>query len=372
MALLSITRLLFFPILFVGTAFGQAPNLMLTLRYNLTFARYEVFALPDATQSVFNWGPSQISIVVPNSVPNEAFNIVSAAGGAWQDNSRIYAPTAAPGFDFHGVGSLGAVTQLISGVEKLVFHFTLPGGGCTTGLRLYINGVDPDSSAPGFFGGDFSNTIFAIVSTIPDGYEAYVSNYNNGGTTCSAAAPLELISFNVDEVEHQSVRLTWETLNEINFSHFEVERSINSIDFSVIAKIDGKNTVLNNNYEYVDRTVKSGIKYYYRLRLVANDDSYEYSSLEYIKIDNSIFFIQSVSPNPTTDKIKIYFNALSEETLSMAITDVFGSVLEVQEWTANRGENSKLVDMKRYPAGVYMLSLVCKNEQFTTQVIRVD
>jgi Secretion system C-terminal sorting domain len=372
MTLSRITSLLFFPILFIGTVSGQAPNLVLTLRYNLTFARYEVFALPDATQSVFNWGPSQISIVVPNSVPDEAFPIVSASGGAWQDNSRIYAPAVAPGFDFHGVGSLGAVTQLISGVEKLIFHFTLPGGGCTTGLRLFINGVDPDSSAPGFFGGDFTNTVFAIVSTIPDGYEAYVSNYNNGGTVCSSAAPLELIAFNVEEVEQQSVRLTWETLNEINFSHFEVERSINSIDFSFIAKIDGKNSVLNNNYEYIDRTVKSGIKYYYRLRIVDNDDSYEYSALEYVKIDNSIFSIQSVSPNPTRDKIGIYFNALSEETLSMTITDVFGSVLEVQDWPVGKGENSKLVDMERYPAGVYMLILVCKNEQFTTQVIRVD
>jgi hypothetical protein len=371
MTLLGIIRLLFFSILFVGAAFGQAPNLMLNIRYNLTLARYEVFALPDATQSIFNWGPSQITVVVPSSVPNEALIITSAAGGVWIDNSRIYDPAAAPGLDFHGVGSLGALTPLVSGVERLIFHFTLPGGGCTPGLRLFINGVDPDSSAPGFFGGDFANTIFAIVPMVPDGYEAYTSNYSNGGTSCTSA-PLELITFNAEEVEQQSVRLIWETLNEINFSHFEIERSINSIDFSVIAKIDGKNTILNNNYEYIDWTVKPGIKYYYRLRIVDNDDSYEYSGLEYAKINNSIFFIRSVFPNPTTDKIKIYFNTLSEETLSMTITNVFGSVLEVQEWTADKGENSKLVDMKRYPAGVYMLSLVCKNEHFTTQVIRVD
>jgi hypothetical protein len=372
MTLLGIVRLLFFSILFAGTAFGQIPNLSLNIRYNLTLSRYEVFALPSATQSVFNWGPSQITIVVPSSVPDQPFTISSVAGGQWQDNSVIYAPAAVPGSDFHGCGSLGSLTPFTNGVERLIFHFTLPGGGCTTGLRLFINNVDPDSGAEGFGGGDFVNTIFAIIPIlVPGGYEAYTGNYSNGGTSCTTA-PLELMAFKAEEVEQQSVRLIWETLNEINFSHFEIERSINSIDFSVIAKIDGKNTILNNNYEYIDRTVKPGIKYYYRLRIVDNDDSYEYSRLEYAKIDNSLFFIQSVYPNPTMDRIKIHFNALSEETLSMSITDVFGSVLEVQNWTADKGENIKLVDMIRYPAGVYMLSLVCKNEQFTTQVIRVD
>ena len=166
---------------------AQAPLLDFNLRYNTVQNRYEVYARPTLTQASFNWGPSQISVVTPASVQDLPFNVTSVAGGAWQDNSLVFAPAAAPGSDFHGLGSLGAPTSFTANVEKLIFHFTLPGGGCTPGLRLYINGVDPNSSAAGMGGGDFTNTVFAIVPGVPGGYEAYQGNYDNGGTACNTA-----------------------------------------------------------------------------------------------------------------------------------------------------------------------------------------
>ncbi len=177
-----------FVLLFIAiqTLGAQSPNLQLTLRYNPFLTRYEVYALPDANQPTFNWGPAQISVVAPASIPDAPFNVTSVAGGAWLDNSLIFAPAAAPGSDFHGIGSLGAPTTFTANVEKLIFHFTLPGGGCTEGLRLFINGVDPNSMAAGMGGGDFTNTIFAIVPGFPLGYEAYTGNYNNAGSSCNA------------------------------------------------------------------------------------------------------------------------------------------------------------------------------------------
>ena len=171
--------------IFGSGLFAQAPDLELNLRYNTTLSRYEVYARPTATQPTFNWGPSQISVVTPASVTDAPFNVTSVAAGAWLDNSNIYAPTVDPSHDFHGIGSLGAPISFTANVEKLIFHFTLSGGGCVPGLRLYINGSDPDSGAPGMFGGDFSNTVFAIVPGVPGGYESYINNYNNTGTSCN-------------------------------------------------------------------------------------------------------------------------------------------------------------------------------------------
>jgi hypothetical protein len=175
-----------------SSLFGQAPQLDFTLRYNAALSRYEAYVRPTLTQPVFNWGPSQISIVAPASVPNTAFTVTSVAAGAWVDNSQIFAPAAAPGSDFHGVGSLGAQTPMTANVEQLIFHFVLSPAGCTPGLRLFVNGVDPNSGAAGMQGSDFTNTVTAIVPGVPQGYEAYQSNYNNTGTTCCptfAAAP---------------------------------------------------------------------------------------------------------------------------------------------------------------------------------------
>lgn len=349
--------------------FAQIPDLQLTVRYNPTFTRYEVFALPNASQSVFNWGPSQISIVLPASVPDEALTIVSAAGGSWQDNSRIYAPSALPGKDFHGIGSLGATTSLIQNVEKLIFYFTLPGGGCTPGVRLFINNVDPGSSAPGMNGGDFANTIFAIVSGVPDGYEAYTGNYNNTGTICSSV-PLELIAFS-GESSQNIITLTWKSTNEVDFSHFELERSVNSVDFTTIGHILPQLAQSYSDYTYDDKGVKPGVQYYYRLKMVDLDGHFAYSGLIKEGIDH-VFFIQSISPNPARDQCFLTFSAAAEHLVSVALFDVNGILLEQQEWACLKGENQKIITLNKYPSGIYIMALTLGEDKILAKVIKAS
>lgn len=176
---------MFLSVCFCGFALmGIAQNKIdLTLRYNTAQSRYEVHAKPNFSQANYLWGASQISIIAPNSVADVAFNINSAAAGQWQDNSQVYAPSVAPTSDFHGIGSLGSATSLSAGQEVLLFHFTLANGQCTNGLRLFVNGTDPNSAAGGMNGGDFSNTITNNMAA-----EIYGLNYANTGTTCTACS----------------------------------------------------------------------------------------------------------------------------------------------------------------------------------------
>jgi hypothetical protein len=175
----------FFIVMLVMTSSALfAQNLEFSIRYNLMESRYDVYALPEESNTSFFWGPSQISVVVPVTVADSPFSVTSITGGAWQDNSDVYSPAVTPGFDYHGIGSLGASTPLQAGVELLIFHFTMPGANCVPGVRLYINGSDPNSGADGMQGGDFSNTIFGVGSS--GGGEYYVGNYDNNGTNCDA------------------------------------------------------------------------------------------------------------------------------------------------------------------------------------------
>ena len=175
----------FFVVMLIMTSSALfAQNLEFSIRYNLMESRYDVYALPDASNSSFFWGPSQISIVVPLTVDDIPFVVTSMTGGAWGDNSGVYSPAVTPGFDYHSIGSLGASTPLQAGVELLIFHFPISGANCVPGIRLYINGSDPDSGADGMQGGDFTNTIFGVGSS--GGGEYYVGNYDNNGTNCDA------------------------------------------------------------------------------------------------------------------------------------------------------------------------------------------
>ncbi|MVM31633.1 hypothetical protein GO755_16420 [Spirosoma sp. HMF4905] len=162
------------------TSFAQ--NVDYTLRYNTGLSRYEVYTRPSFTQAQYNWGSTQVSVVTPSSVTDSPFTINSVAAGGWTDNSEVY---NVQGSDFHGIGSNGLKVDLTSGQETLLFSFTLPGGQCVPGLRLYINGSDPNSSAAGMQGGDFANTMYSS-NDILGATNLYRQNYANTGTVCTA------------------------------------------------------------------------------------------------------------------------------------------------------------------------------------------
>ena len=161
---------------------GLAQTVDYTLRYNIGLSRYEVYGRPNFTQAQYNWGSAQVSIVVPVVVANAAFAINSVAAGGWTDNSQVYGVL---GSDFHGVGSNGLKVDLTAGQETLLFTFVLPGGACLPGLRLFVNGTDPDSSFPGMLGGDFANTLYS-ANDILGATNLYLQNYANTGTVCTA------------------------------------------------------------------------------------------------------------------------------------------------------------------------------------------
>lgn len=164
----------------IGLLASAQGTIQLTVRWNTTANRYEVFAKPSFTLNNFNWGPSQISVVVPNSAPDASFTVTSIAAGAWSDNSKVYAPAALSTNDFHGVESNGAQINLTANTESLIFAFTFPDGQCRDGVRLFINNSDPGSSAGGMSGGDFRNSISNALLE-----DVYLSNYNNTGTLCN-------------------------------------------------------------------------------------------------------------------------------------------------------------------------------------------
>jgi hypothetical protein len=164
----------------VGIYASAQGTIQLKVKWSSTASRYEVFAKPSFTQTNFNWGPSQISVVVPSTAPNTALIITSIAAGAWSDNSKVYAPSAQAINDFHGVESNGAQISLMANTESLIFAFTFSDGQCLDGIRLFINGTDPNSSASGMSGGDFSNSISNALLT-----DVYIANYENTGTQCN-------------------------------------------------------------------------------------------------------------------------------------------------------------------------------------------
>ena len=93
--------------------------------------------------------------------------------------------------------------------------------------------------------------------------------------------PVELISFTAS-LEGSNAILNWITASEINSDYFEIERSLDGINFESISMIDGAgNSNHQLSYSDIDYNVDLlGVSvFYYRLKQTDFDGSYSYSQI---------------------------------------------------------------------------------------------
>ena len=94
--------------------------------------------------------------------------------------------------------------------------------------------------------------------------------------------PVELTSFTA-QAENQKVILKWTTATELNNNGFEIQRKVAESDFATIGFVRGEGTTTNQReYSYIDKDLVDG-KYFYRLKQVDYNGSYEYSNV--IEVD---------------------------------------------------------------------------------------
>lgn len=88
-------------------------------------------------------------------------------------------------------------------------------------------------------------------------------------------ADAEILEFRA-EPSPDRITLTWKTGQENNVKVFHVERSVNNDDFQKVGEVQPKGK--NSSYEYIDDSI-SRIKtiYYYRLKVVNNNGTVQYS-----------------------------------------------------------------------------------------------
>lgn len=155
-------------------------NLKLTLDWNSTDQKYEVYIISMTNHNNFELGRSKVSIVFPSSSPNQLLNVESHAGGIWKDSRIINNPTSAPSNQYHLITNDNGEINLRANKGVLLFSFTASDGLCVEGVRLYNNGYDPDKESEGFSGYDFRNSLTSGNSNV----DLYGSNIYNSGIKC--------------------------------------------------------------------------------------------------------------------------------------------------------------------------------------------
>ena len=204
-----------------------------------------------------------------------------------------------------GGGAGGSVLILAtSGHSNVTVIANGGNGGTNTG-----GGVAHGPGGGGGGGVIFSNGTLNAASTVIAGTAGTTAggiNFNSANGTVGAIVqnsatsafpvfsnacvilPVTLLQFRANK-QNDDVLLEWTTEQEINFQWFEIERSLDGVNFTKAGVVYGRGGITRNAYSYTDiNAIDNGYVIYYRLKMVDKDGLYKYSSVDLVKFDKKI------------------------------------------------------------------------------------
>lgn len=177
--------------------------------------------------------------------------------------------------------------------------------------------------------------------------------------------PVELTSFSAS-VNANNVLLKWTTATELNNLGFEIHRSVNRKDWSTLGFVNGKGTTTEiNNYAFVDKHISYG-RYFYRLKQVDNDGTFEYSTVLEVAVGSipTKFVLEQNYPNPFNPSTTIKFGFDKKTKASLKVYDILGNeVVELFNETVDAGRIYEVpFNASGFSSGVYYYKLSGDNK----------
>ncbi len=160
----------------ISTIHSQVTSVDYQIKYNESFCEYDAYVVINAGTATtipqriqFN---AQYSIVVPtgtNLTITESYMPLQSNATytgtiplTWSAGTPVVSPAAQPESDFYSItpdlGITSHYNDLAAGDAIKIFSFAVDTiFNCSEGIRIFENGVDPDSDQPGMGMADFSN-----------------------------------------------------------------------------------------------------------------------------------------------------------------------------------------------------------------------
>ena len=189
---------------------------------------------------------------------------------------------------------------------------------------------------------------------------------------CGIPLATQLVSFS-GEVNNQLSVLNWATARENELLLFDIERSIDGINFQVISTLNSYNDygAELNNYSYTDPLPLTG-KIYYRIRMKNSTDQSAYSRIIQLNIKSDAFsFLTVINPFGT----RLTFDIVSSRG-GKAEAELFnesGKTADKKYYTISTGVNRLSLDNTgKLPAGVYFLRIQSGGAVIQKKVIKLD
>jgi hypothetical protein len=356
-------------LLFTLQAQAQEIKWALTLQYDSATSLYTVYGRPDTTFPNWPMATAQITVLLPDTIANNAISIINHNFGGWSVSDVCYNCPFSNGFDYQAVYTNGSNLSIYKDSNIKFFSFNNP-NICINGVRLIRNNsetytfpngstyiIPSDNNDPFNAGSDYYNSIGNGATQNVNIIEAYEINTNNYGWLCgpTLVAPLNttISAFGVKAIDCNAL-IEWTVGKEVDLDGYSIKHSTNGIDFVEVAYVNATGL---NNYSFKHFNTPNGSNFY-KIDLIEKGGKIQTSTI-IARLDQNCNadVIASLFPNPATDKIEFLLlggTALQGEKINVQMLDMVGKLIVAQAGEFKNGKLKMNFDIKSLPAANYV------------------
>ena len=236
----------------------------------------------------------------------------------------------------------------------------------TTRLLKRVTGAANSWTLAGNFAvGSGSNGVPIVNRTGLTGFSQFAVSQGE-----SSPLPVELTTFK-GEARDKVNMLSWQTASEINSAKYLVERAPEADNalFTPIGEVNAKgNTTTSSDYTFMDE--KPLAESYYRLKIMDNDGSFEYSKIIVLQNASSGTGHVNVYPVPAHNAVTLAFQCNYSDDVKVVITDMNGRVVKEVSIAANKGQNTNEINIENLPMGMYHAHIYGADIESNVRIIR--
>ncbi len=159
--------------------------------------------------------------------------------------------------------------------------------------------------------------------------------------------------------------VSWATGNEVNVSHFEVERSLNTANnfVKIGENVDSNSPSEGAEYNIEDLDLTFAGVYYYRIKQIDFNGEYSYSDVVSVRVEKSKNDI-AIYPNPAVDEVNVAIALDEAQEVEMDLYDAKGSLVMKGLYKSflENGSHEFKLNLRDIPKGSYSIAIKLKNE----------
>lgn len=227
-------------------------------------------------------------------------------------------------------------------------RWTAPSSG-TAGVIFYIAAVAGDNRS-----GNNGDKVYATSST-------------------SSILPVVLEQFNAVGAG-KSVQLEWKTSGQNNFKHFDIERSTDGANYSVLGTVvGGGGSEMLQSYSFADsRLPVADAQLYYRLKIIDWDGNFEYSRVVRVYNPAAGTLRVRIFPSvvPRGDDLQLLIQSRTSQPATIIVYDVNGQKLSEMVRMVLPGQNRLTISgLSDRQAGTVMVRIITADFSETHKVL---